>query len=70
MAPSVVDISEDVTLKVRIMNPFDEQYTLKQDNILGNAEELDSEPLMLMNYENVDEIDNNAPVRRIKFSLV
>jgi len=68
MAPSVVDISEDVTLKVRIMNPFDEEYTLKQDTVLGNAEELDSEPLMLMNYENVDEIDNNAPVRRIKLN--
>jgi hypothetical protein len=44
MAPTLVDISQDVTNKVRIMNPFDQEYVLREDTGLGKAEELENEP--------------------------
>jgi len=67
MAPTLVDISQDVTNKVRIMNPFDQEYVLQQDTVLGKAEQLENEPYLLLEFEDYEEISNHAPVRRIKF---
>ena len=67
MAPTLVDIRQDVTNKVRIMNPFDQEYVLRQDTILGKAEQLENEPYLLFKFEDYEEISNHAPVRRIKF---
>ena len=63
MAPTLVDIRQDVTNKIRIMNPFDQEYVRQQDTILGKAEQLENEPYLLLKYE----ISNHAPVRGIKF---
>jgi hypothetical protein len=43
MAPTLVDISQDVTNKVRILNPFNKKVTISQDTIIGEAEKLVNE---------------------------
>ena len=40
MAPSLVDLSSTTTAKVRVLNPFDDEVSLKQDAVLGYAEEV------------------------------
>ena len=59
MAPTVVNIEKDVTSLVRVMNPFDQEFLLHQDTVLGEAEKL-------IEYEDKEEINNFSQVRRIK----
>jgi len=66
MAPTLVDISQDVTSKVRIMNPFDTEFLLKQDTVLGKAEKLANEPVLLVESENSTENSNFDPIRCIQ----
>ena len=44
MTPTLVDISQDVTNKVRILNPLNKKVTISQDTIIGEAEKLINEP--------------------------
>ena len=38
MASSLVNINKHVTQKVRLMNPFPTEVTLRQDTVIGTAE--------------------------------
>jgi hypothetical protein len=53
MTPTLVDISQDVTNKVRILNPFNKKVTISQDTIIGEAEQLVNEPKMLIEFEDI-----------------
>ncbi|VDI66243.1 Hypothetical predicted protein [Mytilus galloprovincialis] len=66
MAPTIVNIEKDVTSLVRILNPFDTEFTLYQDTVIGEAESLINEPEILVSCEDKAEISNFSVVRRIK----
>ena len=38
MAPTVVDLNRGATQKVRVLNPFDTEVSIKQDSVVGLAE--------------------------------
>ncbi|CAG2256003.1 unnamed protein product [Mytilus edulis] len=66
MAPTIVNIEKDVTSLVRILNPFDTEFTLYQDTVIGEAESLIKEPEILVSCEDKAEVSNFSVVRRIK----
>ena len=66
MAATLVNIKDNVTSRVRIMNPFDIKYTLRQDSVIGEAERLEMEPYLMLECEDIEEVNNFDPVRRIK----
>ncbi|CAC5374784.1 unnamed protein product [Mytilus coruscus] len=68
MAPTVVNLEKDVTCIVRVMNPFDQQFELHQDTVLGEAEQLTTETKVLVECEDIEEITNFPSVRRIKLA--
>ena len=68
MANTVVNISQDVTSKVRIMNPFDTELILRQDTVIGEAEKLEREPTPWFEHEDIMEISNQETVRRIQLN--
>lgn len=67
MAPSLVDITNHVTQKVRIMNPFNVPQIIVQNTVIGSAEPID-EFVVIADEEDVSETGNNVSVRRIKLS--
>ena len=68
MASCLVDISQDCTNKVRLMNPFDHEVEIHQNTVTGEAEKITSPPTILLTKENSDETENFNPVRRIKLT--
>ncbi|CAC5392466.1 unnamed protein product [Mytilus coruscus] len=48
MAPCLVNISQNVTCKTPIMNPYDYKNTLYQDTVISSAEVVEHEPKMLL----------------------
>ena len=48
MAASLVEISGSVTSQVRVMNPSEEELVIHQNTEIGEAEKLDTEPIMLL----------------------
>ncbi|VDI17858.1 Hypothetical predicted protein [Mytilus galloprovincialis] len=67
MAPCLVNISQNVTCKTRIMNPYDYKKTLYQDTVIGSAEVVEHEPEMLLECEDTHEVNNQNAMRRLKF---
>ncbi|CAC5425004.1 unnamed protein product [Mytilus coruscus] len=67
MAPCLVNISQNVTCKTRIMNPYDYKKTLNQDTVIGSAEVVEHEPKMLLECEDTLEVNNQNAMRRLKF---
>lgn len=67
MASCLVDISNDVTSKVRLMNPFDFEVKINQDTVVGMAEKVETQPVVLLPYEK-NEFDNFDRIRRIPLS--
>ncbi len=65
MAPSLVDATQNCTVKIRIMNPTLNPISLKQDQVLGHADPIAEEVLTLFEFEDPSERDNNANIRRI-----
>jgi hypothetical protein len=47
MASCLVDITHEVTNKVRLMNPFDHEVEIRQDTVLGEAEKVECPPVSL-----------------------
>ena len=41
MARSIVDLSRNVTGRVRVINPFDKESVIRQDAVIGQAESMD-----------------------------
>ncbi|CAC5397556.1 unnamed protein product [Mytilus coruscus] len=67
MAPCLVNISQNVTCKTRIMNPYDYKNTLYQDTVIGSAEVVEHEPKILLECEDTLEVNNQNAMRRLKF---
>ncbi len=45
MAPRLADLNRSVTAKIRIMNPFPDPVSIKQDAVNGQAEDLDKDSI-------------------------
>ena len=58
MANFLVDIKSDVTSKVRILNPFDNEVHLIQDTVVGAAEKVES-PQITFENEKLDSAQKN-----------
>ncbi|CAC5361722.1 unnamed protein product [Mytilus coruscus] len=65
MAPCLVNISQNVTCKTRIINPYD--YKNTQDTVISSAEVVKHEPKMLLECEDTLEVNNQNAMRRLKF---
>ncbi|CAC5410263.1 unnamed protein product [Mytilus coruscus] len=66
MAPCLVNISQNVTCKTRIMNPYDYKNTLYHDTVISSAE-VEHEPKMLIECEDILEVNNQNAMRKLKF---
>ena len=65
MASSLVDVANNTTVKVRVMNPFPNSVSLKQNTVVGSVEKIDDEVETLLDAENTDELNNFSCIRRI-----
>ncbi|CAC5416353.1 unnamed protein product [Mytilus coruscus] len=68
MAACLVEIGENVTNKVRLMDPFDQEVKLNQDAVIGIAEKLYTDPSTLFSQEDSEESQTFNSVRRIKLT--
>ena len=68
MASSLADLNFAPTVKVRVMNPFPSDATIRINTIIGTAEFLSSEPFSLLEQEEASEAGNSSSARRLKFS--
>ena len=68
LAPCIVDPSMGLPCKVRIMNPNCNDTTVHKNQLVGYAEEIDSELCTLLDCENERKISTCTPVRRIPLS--
>ena len=66
MAPCLVDIRNEATNNIRLMNPFDYDIQVNQNTVVGVAEKVESQPTILFTVEDSDEIHNINPIRMIK----
>ena len=65
MAATLVDISRACTCKVRILNPFPTEMSIKQDAVVGQAIPIEGKPIILAQEENISEAQNLHSIRRI-----
>ena len=65
MASTLVDINQDCTCKVRILNPFPTAMSIKQDAVNGRAEPIADKPVVIVQQENNTESCNFVRVRRV-----
>ncbi|MCG8045846.1 MAG: RNase H-like domain-containing protein [Candidatus Thiodiazotropha endolucinida] len=65
MTSTVVDINSSASQKVRILNPFDEDISIRQDCTLGYAEPYTAIKT-IMEMEDKREVDNLCSIRRIE----
>ena len=68
MAPTLCDINQECTSKVRLLNPFPTAVSIKQDAVVGWAEPIDGTPKALVQEEDANEADNFHQVRRLTFA--
>ena len=68
MAPTLCDINQECTSKVRLLNPFPTAVSIKQDAVVGWAEPIDGTPKALVQEEDGNEADNFHQVRRLTFA--
>lgn len=65
MASCLIDLGDKVTVKIRVMNPFKTDATVRQDDELGGAELVDPNNIEVLSSESVLE-QNWQSVRRIQ----
>ena len=65
MAATLVDINNACTCKVRVLNPFPNAMSIKQDSVLGHAMPIEGKPKILTQKENSTEAENFQRIRRI-----
>ena len=60
LANSLVDINSTPTVKVRVLNPFQKSVHLRQDTIIGSAEEISPDCILqtVLKCENLDDGEN------------
>ena len=66
MAATLVDINQGCTCKVRILNPFSTDVSIKQDAIVGKAEPIAGKPQVIFTKESEEEENNFHMARSIK----
>ena len=66
MASTLVDINRACTCKVRVLNPFPTAMSIKQDAVIGRAEPIEGNPVIVTNEEDSSETENHVAIRRIK----
>ena len=69
MAPSLANMNESCTGKVRLLNPFPTAVSIKQDAVVGQAEPIEGSPKLIVKQEDEEEVDNYARARRISFQM-
>ena len=67
MASSLADINFAPTVKVRIMNPFPTEASIRANTVIGSAEQLLCEPVPILKNEEQTATDDNSSVRRLQF---
>ena len=65
MASSIADVKHNVTHKVRLINPFSQEFSVKQDAVIGSAEHFQNEENIVL-VENETDIENLSTLRRIQ----
>ena len=68
MTTTLVDINKACTCKVRVLNPFPTATSIKQDAVIGRAEPIEGNPIVITNEEDSSEVENHVTVRRIKLA--
>ena len=58
MAPSLININQACTSKVRVLNPFPTAISIKQDAVVGQEEPIDGHPKVIVQEEDKNEEDN------------
>ena len=66
MAPTLCDINQECTGKVRLLNSYPTAVSIKQDAVVGQAEPIDGTPRAVVQEE---EADNFHQVRRLTFAM-
>ncbi|XP_053391563.1 uncharacterized protein LOC128554323 [Mercenaria mercenaria] len=66
MASTLVNINQATTCKVRVLNPFREEVSLKQDAEIGKAEKIERIVNVIAEQENTRETENQAQVGRVE----
>ena len=51
MASTLVDINQSYTCKVRVLDPYPDSVSIKQDTVIGRAESIESKPLTVVREE-------------------
>ena len=69
VSSTLVDIGREVTSKVRIMNPYDQEWTIHQNTVLGSAERIQNEPVVLLPSAGKNDQDDYSHVRRLKLDV-
>ncbi|XP_052778481.1 uncharacterized protein LOC128215916 [Mya arenaria] len=65
MASTLVNLNHAPTCKIRILNPFPAEVTLKQDAEIGVAEKIERIVTVLSQVEHQQEIENYVAARRV-----
>ena len=66
VASTLVDIRDQVTNKVRVLNPYPDPAIISQNSVIGRAEQVMSSATRLFETEDGSEYQNNVSIRRIK----
>ena len=66
MAVTLVDINKTPTCKVRVLNPFPSEVKLRQDAVIGKAEQIDKIVNVITENEYTHETENYASIKRIQ----
>ena len=68
MAATLVNLNTTTTQKVRLLNPFSSQVTIRQDTVIGKAEKIDDTTKLITIMERDTGSDNNNCVRKIQLN--
>ena len=68
LAPSLVDVANNATVKVRVLNPSNESISIKQDTVVGHAFQIEPHVEVLLSEEDESENTNFDQCRRVKLS--
>ena len=66
MSSTLIDINRACTSKVRVINPY--PISITQDAVIGQAEPIECNSVVVTNKEDSSETENHVAVRRIKLA--
>ena len=71
MASSIADVKHNVTHKVRLINPFSQEFSVKQDAVIGSAEHFHNEEnIQVVRTEERKYVKKRDKIRRVKESSI